>query len=123
MTQKMGKVIIQDLAVMCIVGIHEVERRLEQQIVVTVEMTTDIGTPAESHNIEDAVDYDQTARQMRDLIQQGRYLLIETMSEDIADLILKNPKVVQVRVRIQKPMALAHVNAKYAAVEIVRGAI
>ncbi len=117
--EKEDKVIISNISIPCIVGIHDFEREKLQDIFVSLQITTNIKTPALSKNIEDAVDYDILTKQITSVVQDGEYLLIETMAEDIANLVLRDEKVSNVIVTVKKPSALKNVD--FPAIEINRG--
>ena len=112
------KIVIKDLEIECIVGIRKKERREKQKIYVSAEIYNNIEKAAKSKNVKDAVNYSPMINKIKKLITSKKYLLLETMAEGIAKLILKNKKVNGVKVLIKKPKALP--KGKYAAVEITR---
>jgi len=112
------KVIIKDLEIDCIVGIRKRERKEKQKIYVTLEIYTNTKKAAKTGNIKDAVNYSSIIKNIKNLAISQKYLLLETMAEDMAKLILKNKKVNKVDILIKKPKAV--VKGKYAAVDICR---
>ena len=113
------KIIIKDLEIDCIVGVRKRERKERQKIFVTVEIFTNIEKAAKSSNIKDAINYSSIIKKIKKSITDKKYLLLETMAEDIAKMILRNKKVNGVKVLVKKPKAVPE--GKYAAVEIARG--
>ena len=113
------KIIIKDLEIDCIVGVRKRERKEKQKIFVTVEIYTNIEKAAKSSNIKDTINYSSIIKNIKKFITGKKYLLLETMAEDIAKMILRNKKVNEVKVLVKKPKAIT--KGKYAAVEIVRG--
>ena len=111
-------ILIHDLAVDCIVGIHDWERRHPQRVFLDVEMTYDVRPSAASDDFALTVDYDRASQLVEDLIVDGQYELIETMAERTAALLFAEFPVEAVRVRVRKPQALN--KAAYAGVEIYR---
>ena len=63
---------------------------------------------AQSTRIEDTLDYADLANKVQTLIIDGKYLLIETLINDIADLCLSAPEASGVTVEVRKPKALAN---------------
>jgi len=112
------KIIIKDLEIDCIVGVRKRERKEKQKILVTVEIFTNIEKAAKSSNIKDTINYSSIIKNIKKLITGKKYLLLETMAEDIAKMILRNKKVNEVKVLVKKPKAVP--KGKYAAVEIGR---
>ena len=112
------KIIIKDLEVECIIGIRERERWGKQKVFVTVEIYTNTEKAAKSSNIKDTINYSAIIKKIKKLLINKKYLLLETMAEDIAKLVLKNKKVNEAKVLVKKPKAVP--KGKYAAVEIAR---
>ena len=100
-------VFIEQLHVQAILGILPKERPTPQRVVIDLELETDTRTAAHSKNIADALDYATLTEQVRTLTTDGEYLLIETLVSDIADLCLRSPLTLAVRVRVCKPEAVA----------------
>ena len=112
------KIIIKDLEIDCIVGVRKSERKEKQKVYVTMEIYTDTRKAAISGNIKDTINYSAIIKNVKKSIIDKKYLLLETMAEDIAKLVLKNKKVNEVKVLVKKPKAVP--KGKYAAVEIAR---
>lgn len=114
----MDKIFIRDLALRCIIGIYPEERREKQDIVINVEMHTDLRKAGRSDDLKDTVDYKSIKKAILKLVEGSAFQLIESLAERIADIALANDKVEQVIVAIDKPGALRF--AKASAVEITR---
>lgn len=112
------RVIIKDLEIDCIVGIRKRERTEKQKIYVTAEIYTNTKKAAKTGNIKDAVNYSIIRKKIKRLITNKKYLMLETMGEDIAKLVLKYNKVSQVDIFIKKPKAL--IMGKYTGILISR---
>jgi dihydroneopterin aldolase len=98
---------LESLQVDCIVGIHEHERRTSQTVIVDLELDYDFAAPAGSDAIHDAVDYDQVARAVKELLIRRKFQLIETMAEETAAMLLDRlPPVRALRLEIRKPAAV-----------------
>lgn len=114
----MDHLIIRELRVTCIVGILPAERTTPQEVVVSLAVGTDTARAARSGALTDTIDYAALAGQVRELIVSGRYRLLETMAEDLAACVLRDPRAASVRVTVGKPAAIA--GARAAGVEILR---
>jgi dihydroneopterin aldolase len=103
---------VRDLVVRAIIGIHPHERVTPQPVRISFELEADIHAAAESADISAAVDYQQAALQVSELTHAGRFLLVETLAERIAELLLQRfPAAQVVRVQVEKPEALADAGA------------
>jgi 7,8-dihydroneopterin aldolase/epimerase/oxygenase len=83
-------------------GIHPEERAAPQRVMLNVAMTCRYDAPPEDR-IEAVVDYDFLRQQIRTLAESRHFELQETLCDAVAALALRDPRVVQVRVRTMKP--------------------
>ena len=109
---------IDGLEITAIVGILEAERVKEQKILLDIDIYTDIRPAASSRMIEHTVDYSFLAKGAERIIQNGKYLLLETLAEDVCDYCLKQPGVSSVKLSVKKPEALS--KAEFVGVRIQR---
>ena len=114
----MDKIFIRDLARRCIIGIYPEERREKQDIVINVEMRTDLRAAGASDDLGDTVDYKSIKKAILKLVEGSKFQLIESLAERIAEIALANEKVESVVVTIDTPGALRF--ARASAVEITR---
>ncbi|MDF7807308.1 dihydroneopterin aldolase [Pontiellaceae bacterium B12219] len=117
----MDKIFIRELALRCIIGIYPEERREKQDVIISVEMHTDLQAAGRSDDLNDTVDYKAIKKAILTLVEKSSFQLIESLAEHIADIALENKKVQQVIVTIDKPGALRF--AKASAVEITRAQV
>ncbi len=109
---------IRELRIQCIVGVLPAERVTPQEVLVSLDVGTDVARAARSGDLDHTIDYAALAEQARALVVAGRYRLLETMAEDLARCVLQSPLASEVRVSVRKPAAIAA--AWDAGVEIVR---
>ncbi len=102
----MDRVLISDLAVRCIIGVNDHERREKQAVLINLTVYTDMRAAARSDRIEDALDYRELRTRVVDLVEGSRYFLLEALAQAIADVCLEQPRVTNVTVRVDKPGAL-----------------
>ena len=112
------RVFIRDLAMRCIVGVDEYERREKQDILVHLTMHTDLRKAGRTDLLEDTVDYRAIKKRILHLVEESRFRLIEALAQSIADECLREERVERVEVVVEKPGALRF--ARTAGVEIVR---
>ena len=116
----MDKIIIHEAYFLCKIGITEEERRAEQELLIDVELFSDIKKASKTDDIKDTINYSDVYDSLKEIAGKKEFNLIEAIAEEIADKILNEFPVGKVFVRIKKPSALHKKNVKYAAVEITR---
>ena len=119
----MDKIIIKDASFLCNIGVTSKERSKKQKIFIDVKLY--LTKKSEnlvflSDNIKDAVNYSEVYDLIKKTVEENEYKLIETMTNAIANKILKNFNINKVTVIVKKPNALANRNVKYVAVEVAR---
>lgn len=97
---------IKDLLLRTIIGINDNERINPQDILINLTLFTDTRPAGESDDIADAVNYRSVTKQVIELVETSRFLLVEKMAAEIAKVCLENPRVEKVRVSVEKPGAL-----------------
>ena len=100
-------------------GVLPHEAQLGQVFVVDLELVLDLAPAGRSDDLRRTVDYGSLAGRVAEVVGGRPRRLLEAVAEDVADLVLANERVRQVRVRITKPQAPLPVDATVA-VEIVR---
>jgi dihydroneopterin aldolase len=115
----MDAILIRDLRVEALIGIHKRERHLLQ----TVSLDLEIGRPGqdvfESDQVCDTIDYEQVALKIRELAASGQFRLVETFAERIARLLIGDFGAPWVKVSAAKLGILA--NARFVGVSLERG--
>jgi 7,8-dihydroneopterin aldolase/epimerase/oxygenase len=114
----MDSILVRDLRVEVLIGIHKRERYLAQ----TVSIDLDIGIPGTtvfaSDKVADTIDYAQVALKIKELAGTGHFRLVETFADRIARLLLDEFKAPWVKVSAAKIGILP--NAKFVGVSIER---
>src|SRR4051795_2394397 len=115
----MDAILIRELRVEALIGIHRRERHVAQ----TLSLDLDIGLPSAavfaSDKVADTIDYEQVALRIRDLAAKGDFRLVETFAEQVAKLLTDDFGAPWVRVSTSKIGILP--NAKFVGVTIERG--
>lgn len=82
-------------------GVHAAEREEGQDFLFDVEL--DVGDRGSSDRIEDAVDYVEVARAVREVSEAHAYTLIEALAIAVADELRDRFHVRRASVRVTKP--------------------
>lgn len=102
----MDIVYIRDLKIETVIGIFDWERRIRQTVSLDLEMATDIRKAAASDDIRDALDYKAVSKRLIAFVSESEFLLVETMAEKIAAIVLGEFNVPWLRLRLSKPGAV-----------------
>ncbi|MBT3436961.1 MAG: dihydroneopterin aldolase [Oceanospirillaceae bacterium] len=115
----MDTVYVHGLTVETVIGIFDWEREIKQKVVLDIEMAVDISPSAATEDIDRTVSYKDVSDRLTQFVQVSEFLLVETMAEEIAALVLSEFPVPFVRIKLGKPDAIA--NAADVGVIIERG--
>jgi len=75
-------------------------------VVIDLEMAADIRKAAASDAIEDTLDYKRVSKRLLQFVGDSQYQLVETLTERIAEIVVREFGVPWVRVRLNKQGAL-----------------
>ena len=118
MVRSMDAIVIRDLRVEALIGIHRRERHVKQ----TLSIDLEIGLPGTevfaSDKVADTIDYEQVALRIRDLAAAQHYRLVETFADRVATLLTVDFGAPWVKVSVAKIGILP--NAKFVGVTIER---
>jgi dihydroneopterin aldolase len=95
------------------------EAQLGQVFEVDLELVVDLTAAGRTDDLALTVDYGSLAGRVAEVVGGRPRRLLEAVAEDVAQLVLADERVRQVRVRVTKPQAPLPVDARVA-VEITR---
>jgi FolB domain-containing protein len=107
----MDTILIKDLRITGIIGIHAYERVTPQEMLINISLSADTRRAAETDDIKDCVDYHIIADNVKAHAETSKRLTVEALAEDIAQICLKVTGVEGVRVRVEKTHAVPHTSA------------
>lgn len=102
----MDIVYLNDLRIDTVIGIYDWERRIKQTVSLDLEMATDVAKAAVNDNIEDALNYKAVAKRLIDFVGNSEFLLVETLAERVARIILDEFGVSWLRLKVDKQGAV-----------------
>jgi dihydroneopterin aldolase len=115
------RLIISGLAVFTHCGITEEERAVGQRVFADVELAIDLDESARRGGLDVTVDYADVCRQIVEISERARYVLVESLAIEVCESVLAKPRVREARVRITKPTPPISPTVAAFAVEVVRG--
>lgn len=114
----MDRILIKDLLVRCVIGVHDEERRDKQDVLINLSLSVDLRNAGMSDRLEDSVDYRALNKRILSMVEHSQFHLVEALAQAVADICLGNPSIKEASVRVEKPGALRF--ARSVGVEIVR---
>jgi dihydroneopterin aldolase len=100
----MDTVSIRDLSVAAVIGVHPWERDIEQTLVFNVDMEAGVRRAAASDDLADALDYSAVAGVIATVVREGKFRLIETAAERVAERLLAAFPITRLRLELRKPI-------------------
>ena len=114
-------ILIKDLLIRGIIGIHDWEREKKQDILINIVMEADCRPAGLSDEFKDAVDYRAVTKKVLVLVENSSFFLVEKLAEEIAEICLEDERVEMARVRVEKPGAVRFARSVGVEVERRRG--
>jgi 7,8-dihydroneopterin aldolase/epimerase/oxygenase len=103
----MDIVFIKQLQINTVIGVYEWEKSIQQRLLLDLELSTDIRAAASSDDIRLALDYAVISQRVQQFVTAQAIELIETVAEQVAELLLTEFTTEAVKVTVCKPDALA----------------
>ena len=100
------RIFLRDLRTETIIGIFDWERKLRQTISFDLEFPGDARRAAATDRIEDTLNYKSVAKRVLAFAEASDCRLVETLAEQVAQLILREFAVAWVKVTVNKPGAV-----------------
>ena len=101
-----SRIRIKKLRLRTFVGLNEEEQQKRQDVVINITIDYDALRAAASDSPDDALNYRTITKQVIELVEDNRFLLLEKLVHDIIKLVLGHPAVDSVQVEVDKPHAL-----------------
>jgi D-erythro-7,8-dihydroneopterin triphosphate epimerase len=103
----MARIKVKDLLLRTYIGFNPDELVNKQDVIINFEIETDIPKKAmETDEPVDILDYKIITKKVMKLVQEGRFKLLEVLTQRILDLIMEDEKTQWARVEVDKPHAL-----------------
>jgi 7,8-dihydroneopterin aldolase/epimerase/oxygenase len=105
------------LTINAILGVNPQERETPQPVRISFAMAADASVAAREDDIAHAVDYAAAAGRVASLAVEGKFKLVETLAEHIAQLLLHEFPIHRVRVEVEKPDAVIEADSVGVSIE------
>ena len=112
---------LRELTIEASIGVYAWEQQIKQSVTLDIELAFDIRHAARSERVSESIDYAEVAGKIKQLAANKKFVLLETLVEEIASLLLHDYTISQVRLRASKIAAVP--NVKEAGIIIERRAV
>lgn len=102
----MDCITIENLRLRCIIGFNEEERRNKQDVVITMDIYTDLRKGGETDDPTDILNYKTVNKAVIAHVEASSYNTLEALAASIARVAVVDNGVPHIRVRVEKPGAL-----------------
>jgi dihydroneopterin aldolase len=102
----MDYILIEQLELETIVGVHAWERQTPRRIVVDLELGIDARNAAASDHLRDAINYKDVCDAVTAIAREQHFQLIETLAETIARKLFGAHPILALKLKLSKPGAV-----------------
>lgn len=86
------------------IGVHAWEQRISQKLLLDINIPLDLS--ACNNELANTIDYDALCQSVTTFVESNAFILIETVAEQVAQLIKDTFKVARLTVSVSKPHAI-----------------
>ena len=116
----MDKIILKGIQFHGYHGVVEAERQLGQKYEIDLELTIDLSAASKTDDLAYTIDYAQVVQRVIEIGTQQSFQLLEALAETIAEAILAQFQIEEVRITVKKLSPPIEPTLTYAGVEIHR---
>ncbi|ATW29233.1 dihydroneopterin aldolase [Candidatus Williamhamiltonella defendens] len=98
---------IEALRIFTLIGVHDWEKTLRQELIFDIKMGYENRKPASSDQVEDCLNYVDICDSVQQHVTKQRFELIERVAEEVADLLLQRFSSPWVWIKVSKPRAVS----------------
>ncbi|MDX2289405.1 MAG: dihydroneopterin aldolase [Hyphomicrobiaceae bacterium] len=96
------RIFVDSLVLDCHIGVYAEEQGITQKVSFSIEAAVAPAIRSRNDEIVEVPSYDDLSNAVKATIAAGHINLVETMAEHIAERILSDKRIVEVRVRVEK---------------------
>ena len=96
------KVVIKDLVLNILVGIHNFEKKKKQRVKFNLIINIDQNLVPNDKDFRSIVNYEQVIKTITKITSRKHFLLLETLAEKIFFKLFENPRIKKILLRIEK---------------------
>jgi len=96
------KILIKDLVLNMLVGIHNFEKKKKQRVRFNLIINIDQNLIPNDKDLKSIVNYEQVIKTIMKITSRKHYPLLETLAEKIFDKLFENMRIKKILLRIEK---------------------
>ena len=116
----MDKIILKGIRFHGYHGVAEAERQLGQKYEIDLELMTDLSAAGKTDDLTHTIDYAQVVQLVIEIGTQQSFALFEALAETIADAVITQFQIDEVRIAVKKLSPPIETRLAYAGIEIHR---
>jgi len=97
---------IKNLIVRTIIGFNPEERVNRQDVIINLEIEVDVSRAVRTDHVDEIYNYKAITKTVIAFISDSKYNLLETLTHEVLQLVMKDESVIRAKVEIDKPHAL-----------------
>ena len=97
---------IKNLLVRTIIGFNPEERVNRQDVLINLEIEVDVSKAVSTDHQEGIYNYKAITKSLITFVSESKYNLLETLTYEVLQLVMKDERVTRAKVEIDKPHAL-----------------
>ncbi len=102
----MARIRIKNLRLRTYIGINEDEIRNKQDILINVTLFYPADDAVQINDISHALNYRTITKEIIQYVEENRFALLERLTQDVLDCVMRHEQVRYVEVEVDKPHAL-----------------
>ena len=111
-------VLIKDFIIYEIIGVHQNEKINKQKIIFNIVINVNQNISPDENNLASIVDYEKITNKLENLAKNKKYNFLESLAEDSFSEIFSDKRINSVKIKIEKPDAIA--NAQSVGIEVFK---
>ncbi len=102
---------IKNLRLKTILGIYDFEQNFLREIIVNIEIHSNLDKARFTNSINDTIDYSVIINNIKNLVQNKKFQLIERLAQEILDLIIKDDRIEKCILEVDKTKIFQEVDS------------
>ena len=102
----MGVIRIKNLLIQTIIGFNPEEKVNQQNVIVNLEIEVDISRAVKTDHEDAIYNYKTITKAVIIFVSESKYNLLEKLTYEVLQLVMKDERVIRAKVEIDKPGAL-----------------
>ena len=116
----MGVIRIKNLIIQTIIGFNPEEKVNQQNVIVNLEIEVDISRAVKTDHEDTIYNYKTITKAIISFVSESRYNLLEKLTYEVLELVMKDERVIRAKVEIDTPGALRFSESVSVELETIR---